>query len=65
MDLSRTASILWTLFSSHVGQEDLVWVICMGGGMRETHNRVLWAGGTASLVMAAVWERVFRCICGE
>ena len=32
----------------------------MGGWIREARDRVLSAGGTASLATAAVWDRVFR-----
>ena len=60
MDLSRTASTFWTLFSSRARREVLVWEIGVGFGMREVRDCVLWAGGVASLAVAAVWERVFR-----
>ena len=33
--------------------------IGVGCGMRETRDRVLWAGGAVSLVVAAVCARVF------
>ena len=60
MDWSRTASALWTSFSSRTRREDLVCVIGVGFGMREARDRVLWAGGAASLVVAAACEWVFR-----
>lgn len=56
MDLSRTVSALWTSFLSSARQEDLVWVIGAGCGMREASDLVLWAGGAASFVVAAVCE---------
>ena len=60
MDLSRTASALWTPFSSHARHEELVRAIGVGGGMRDFCDHVLWAGGAECLVMATVCERVFR-----